>query len=162
VLRTSERGYPLPVKFLRSLALVIARQRSSAFQTPSVDDGVRQPGKNWPQHFCKRHPELTARRVKALDWARHDHNIYDKVVQWFTVIGQELQDPAIVPENVYNMDETGVLLSVLSSLKVLKDLRNVRGAGVQRTLVTAIECVSADGRFLSPLIIWPISTHRST
>jgi hypothetical protein len=46
VLRTSERGYPLPVKFLHSLALVIARQRSSAFQTPAVDDGVRPPGKN--------------------------------------------------------------------------------------------------------------------
>jgi len=51
-----------------------------------------------------------------------------------------LDDPAIVPENVYNMDETGVLLSVLSSLKVLvskQDLRNCRGAGVKWTLVTA-------------------------
>lgn len=68
-------------------------------------------------------------------------------MQWFTVIGQELHDPAIIPENVYNMDETGVLLSVLSSLKVLvskEDLRNCRGAGVKRILVTAVECVSAD------------------
>ena len=81
------------------------------------------------------------------------------------IIGKELHDPAIVPENVYNMDETGVLLSVLSSLKVLvskQDLRKCRGAGVQRTLVTAVECVSADGRFLPPLIVWPASTHRST
>lgn len=47
------------------------------------------------------------------------------------MIGKELSDPAIVPENVYNMDETGVLLSVLSSLKVLvskQDLRNYRKA----------------------------------
>jgi hypothetical protein len=144
VLRMSERGYPLPVKFLRSLALVIARQRSSAFQTNDAEDGVRPPGKNWPQGFYKRHPELKARRVKALDWARHDHNISDKVIHWFSIIGKELHDPAIVPENVYNMDETGVLLSVLSSLKVLvskQDLRKCRGAGVQRTLVTAVECV---------------------
>jgi hypothetical protein len=52
-------------------------------------------------------------------------------VQWFTVIGKELSDPAFVPENVYNMDETGVLLSALSSLKVLvskQDLRNYRNA----------------------------------
>jgi hypothetical protein len=63
VLRTSECGYPLPVKFLRSLALVIARQRSSAFQTPAVDCGVRPPGKNWPQGFYERHPEVKARRV---------------------------------------------------------------------------------------------------
>jgi hypothetical protein len=30
-----------------------------------------------------------------------------------------LQDPAILPENVYNMDETGVMLSMLDSVKVL-------------------------------------------
>jgi hypothetical protein len=104
-----------------------------------IDGGVRPPSKNWPQGFYKRHPELKAKRVKALDWARHDHNIHDKVLQWFTPIGKELHDPAIVPGNVYNMDETGVLLSVLSSLKVLvskQDLRNCRGAGVKRTLVT--------------------------
>jgi hypothetical protein len=32
---------------------------------------------------------------------------------------------------------------------------------VKRTMVTAIECISADGRSLQPLIIWPASTHRS-
>lgn len=99
-----------------------------------------------------------------MDWARHDHNIYDKIVHWFDIIGRELSDPAITPDNVYNMDETGVLLSVQGSLKVLvsdQDPRNYRGAGVKRELVTAIECISADGRFLDPLIIWPASTHRS-
>jgi hypothetical protein len=66
--------------------------------------------------------------VKALDWNRHDKHIYDKVTDWFTVIGKQLNDPAILPENVYNMDETRVLLSVLSSLKILvgkDDLRNL-------------------------------------
>ena len=63
------------------------------------------------------------------------------------------------------MDETGVLLSIQNSLKVLvgkEDVTNCRGTAVNRTLVTAIECISADGRFLFPLIIWPTSTHRST
>jgi hypothetical protein len=35
------------------------------------------------------------------------------------------------------------------------------GAGVKRTMVTAIECISADGRSLHPLTISPASTHRS-
>ena len=81
------------------------------------------------------------------------------------MIGKKLSNPIIVPENVYNMDETGVLLSGLGSLKVLvsrQNLRNYRGAGVKRTLVTAIEFISADGRYLTPLIIWPAATHRST
>ncbi|OCK89446.1 DDE-domain-containing protein [Cenococcum geophilum 1.58] len=121
-------------------------------------------GKNWPQAFYKRHPELKSKRVKALDWNRHDKNIYDKVTHWFKVIGKELHDPVILLENVYNMDETGVMLSILGSLKVLvgkDDLRAYRGAGVKRTVVTAIECISADGRSLLPMITWPATTHRS-
>ena len=166
VLRAARNGFPLPVKFLRELAAVIVRQRTSTFQVPAADSAdVRPPGKNWPQAFYKRHPELKAMRLKALDWERHDRNIYDKVVDWFSVIGKELADPQIHSENTYNMDETGVLLSVLNSLKVLvgkDELRDYRGVGVKRTLITAIECISADGRYLHPLIIWPAATHRST
>ena len=56
------------------------------------------------------------------------------------------------------------MLSMLSSVKVLvgkDDIRDYRGASVKRQMVSAIECVSADGRSLAPLIIWPASTHRS-
>ena len=164
MLRMSHSGHPLPVKALCSLAQTVRRQRCSTFQLPAFDD-VPPPGKNWPQSFYKHHPELKARRTKAIDCNRHEQNTYSKIREWFTVIEKELDDPAIVPENVYNMDETGVLLSVLGSLKVLVDrdeLRAARPSCVQRTLVTAIECISADGRYLNPLIIWPAITHRST
>jgi DDE superfamily endonuclease len=80
------------------------------------------------------------------------------------VIGRELQDPVLVPENVYDMDETGVMLSMLGSLKVLvgkDDPRAYRGVGVKREMVTAIEYISAGGRSLFPMIIWPATTHRS-
>jgi hypothetical protein len=62
------------------------------------------------------------------------------------------------------MDETGVMLSKLGSVKVLvgkNDMRNYRGARVKRTNVTVVECMSADGRCLDPMVIWPASTHRS-
>ncbi|KAF1937826.1 hypothetical protein EJ02DRAFT_475569 [Clathrospora elynae] len=88
-----------------------------------------------------------ARRVKALDWSRHDKHIYEKLAEWFDVIGKQLETPAIVPENVYNMDETGALLSSLALLEVLvgKDnMRNYKRAGIKRTLVTAIEFISTD------------------
>jgi hypothetical protein len=82
----------------------------------------------------------------------------------FEVISKVLRDPSILPENAYNMDETGVMLSILGSVKVLvgqDDIRGHGGAGVKRTMVTAIDCISADGRSLHPLIIWPASTHQS-
>lgn len=81
------------------------------------------------------------------------------------MIGKEFNDPAVVAENIHNMDETGVLLSVLSSLKVVvskDDLKSYRGAGVKRTLVIAIECISVDGRSLLLMIIWPAATYRIT
>ena len=87
------------------------------------------------------------------------------MVDWFRTIGQKLKKPDMLSENVYNMDETSTQLSVLNSLKVLvrhNDLTQARGAGVKRTMITAIECISADSRALDPLIIWPAAAHRST
>jgi hypothetical protein len=82
--------------------------------------------------------------------------MHKKVVEWFTVISTVLQDLSVLLENIYNMDETGVMLSMLRSVKVLigkDDLRGYRGAGVKRTMVTAIKCISANSRALLPLII---------
>ena len=62
------------------------------------------------------------------------------------------------------MDETGLMSSKPGSVKVLvrhDDRRDYRGARVQRQIVIAVECISADGRCLEPMVIWPFSTHRS-
>jgi hypothetical protein len=99
-----------------------------------------------------------------MDWNRHDNNIYNKVVEWFEVINDELYKADILPENCYNMDEIGIMLSMLGAIKVFvskDDQRDYRGAGVKRTMVTAIECISASGKALNPMIIWPASTYRS-
>jgi hypothetical protein len=80
------------------------------------------------------------------------------------VIQNIVQDPAILAENMYNMDKTGVILSMPGSVKVLiskHDTRDYRGTRVKRITITTIECISGDSRYLNPIIIWPASTHRS-
>jgi hypothetical protein len=142
LLLMSSLGQPVRIKYVSSLAFSIARRQST------TNKPIKPPGKNWARPFER----------------RHENNIYDKIVEWFEVIGKVLQDLAVLPENVYNMDETGVMLSKLGSVKVLvgkDDRRDCRGAGIKRTMVTAVECISADGRALLPLIVWPASTHRS-
>jgi RNA:NAD 2'-phosphotransferase (TPT1/KptA family) len=57
--------------------------------------------------------------VRLIDWKRHEVHIYDKVTQWFEVISRVLQDPAILSRDVYNMDETGIMLSMQVSVKDL-------------------------------------------
>lgn len=158
VLQMSSLGQPVRVKYIPSLAFSIAQHRALASRPD------KPPGKNWARSFEKRHPVLRAKRAKALDWNRHPNNIRDKVADWFPKIEKVLHDPAILPCNVYNMDETGVMLSMQGSAKVLmsrNDPQSCRGARVKRVTVTAIECISADGRYLNPMIIWPASTHRA-
>lgn len=158
LLRMSDLGRPVRVKFLPSLAFSIARQRAA------TDRSIKPPNKNWPQAFKKRHPDLEAKRVKAMDWRRHDKHIHEKITHWFEVIGKELRRLDILPGNVYNMDETGVMLSMQGSAKVLvgkNDRRDYRGARVKCTMVTAIEWVSAAGESLKRMVIWPATTHQN-
>jgi hypothetical protein len=61
---------------------------------------TKSPGKNWPKAFERHNPKLKSRKQRAVDWNRHDNNIYDKMVHWFEVIGKVLQDPDIQSENV--------------------------------------------------------------
>lgn len=155
----SELGIPIRNKFMPSMAVTITRDR------PEADRLAREPNKNWTKVVERRHPELQTRRAKASNWKRHNMNIYPKVEDWFDVIGKVLSDKAILTKNVYNMDEIGVMLSILGSVNVLvrkDDYRDYRGARVERTMVTAIECINADSRYLDPLIIWPAATHRSS
>jgi hypothetical protein len=72
------------------------------------------------------------------------------------VISKVLKDATILSENVYNIDEIGVMLCMLSSVKVLvskDDPWDYRGMGVKQTMVTTIECISANGRSLLLMII---------
>lgn len=157
-LHMSDLGQPIQMKHIPSIAFRATRHR------PLESRPSKPPGKNWPKAFEKRYPQLQAKREKALDWNRHKKNTYEKLTHWFEVIGKVLQDPRIRPENVWNMDETGVMLSMPGSVKVLvgkDDMQGCRGARVKRTTVTAIECISANGEYLTPMIIWPATTHRS-
>jgi hypothetical protein len=143
LLQMSDSGQPIRMKFIPSIAFIATRKR------PLAERPLKPPGKNWAKALEKRHPVLLAKRLRTLDWNRNEKNIYWKVEHWFEVIRKILQDPAILAENIYNMDETGVMLSMPGSVKVLvgkDDKRKYRGARIKRISVTSIECISADGR----------------
>jgi len=69
---------------------------------------------------------------------------------------------AILIENVYNINETRVILFILSSIKVLiskYNKRDYRSARVKRISVITIEYISGNSRYLNPIIIWLASTY---
>jgi hypothetical protein len=90
-----------------------------------------------------------SRRLIGTDTKR---TFFPKIEHRFQEIGKVLKGSDIMQENVYNMDETGLMSSNLRSVEVLvgqHDRRYYRGARVERQMVTAVECISADGEYLS-------------
>lgn len=102
------------------------------------------------------------RRVSALNWNHHEKNIYWKIIHWFKIIKKILQDSAILAENIYNINEIKIILFMSDSVKVLVDKNdkwNYRDACIKWTLITVIECISADDKYLNSMIIWSVIIH---
>ena len=54
-----------------------------------------------------------------MDWNCREKNKYHRIEHGFELIGKALKQPVVLDENVYNMDETRVMLSMLGSVKIL-------------------------------------------
>ncbi|KAF2732553.1 hypothetical protein EJ04DRAFT_403698, partial [Polyplosphaeria fusca] len=73
LLLMSHLGNPVRVKHIPLLAFSLANRRSA------TDKPLKPPYEKWTRAFERRHPELNAKRVKAIDWKRHENNVYDKI-----------------------------------------------------------------------------------
>ena len=143
------------IKYIRSIVFSLARQQLS------TNRSSKSSSKNWSQFFYKRHSELRASKSETLNWNHYD--IYNKIVHWFEMIEKILQNSTVLQKNVYNMNETDIMLFKLNFIKVLVDKNNKQGykdVCVKRTMITVIECVSAVSRYLNLMIIWSATTHR--
>ena len=127
---------------------IYARIRAMAnmmYQHQTTPPRTLNIGKNWVNKFKKRHPELENRRVRRIDIQRKD--AVKSVPEFFDWLRICLDQRSIKPENQYNMDETGVKMSLEGSEWVLTFLKGKIELPdhPNRELSTFIECVSAIG-----------------
>jgi hypothetical protein len=72
--------------------------------------------------------------------------------------------PTVPLENIYNMDETGIQLGVQHTAACIVDTdvySRVCKSAENRENATIIECISASGRVLSPMVIMGVKTHQT-
>jgi hypothetical protein len=88
--------------------------------TPRIVANVAQelcgktPSKNWATRFVARQKDqLDARYLNTLDLARHKTNSRVSYEYYFNILSARIKKYDILPENVYNMDEKGFLISRL-------------------------------------------------
>jgi hypothetical protein len=151
-------GQPLSKNMLR----VTAADMSERLQKKSKETGMRKlPGKKWVYSLMDRHQDLKLKRVTGLDPLRAQCFNPTSVKGHFQLLENILRGKDIPWENVYNMDEKGLQLGggrKLDGTQYLYSSEQHVGVKTQKAsleLVTAIECVAADGAILEPCLVFP-------
>ena len=113
-------------------------------------------GRRWLDAFFKRNPTCKTMPSRRMDTARLNGATVEVIQPWFRYLA--------VPEihgihqiDRYNMDETGIMEG-LGSNGLVVGIAEMRTAlkkdDGRRNWTTIIECISATGRHLPPLVIW--------
>jgi len=106
--------------------------------------------------FLSRHPSLKTQRAKPVDSVRINCATEAKIRPWFDLF-KVPEIKAILAENRYNKDEAGIMEGRGTNGLVVgtadhKALKKKEPGG--RTWTSFVECISATGRFLPPLVIF--------
>jgi 4-hydroxybenzoate polyprenyltransferase len=121
------------------------------------EEGDLDPiGKHWIEGFLRRNPEVRTLRGKRLDFLRAEGATADKVKEFFALKHiPEIRE--IPPCNRWNMDEAGMMEGIGDNGLVLGLSRKNWAALIQpgsRFWTSIIECISATGQHLKPLVIF--------
>ena len=113
-------------------------------------------GKRWIERFLRRHPILRTKRARNIDSTRVNRAITPIIKTWFQLLSS-LTISAIKPENRYNMDESGIMEGLGANGLVVGSAQRRSIQKKQpgsRSWTSFIECISATGNALLPLVIF--------
>lgn len=149
ILSMDTRGMPPTQALVRQMAEILLAQRILSM-TPAI-------GKNWVGNFISRHPELQTRYNRKYDYQRAKCEDPEVIGAWFILVRNTIAKYGILEEDIYNFDETGFQMGVISTAKVVTAADKARTVSIQpgnRGWVTVIESINSTGWVLPPLIIF--------
>ena len=159
ILDLDRRGFPPQIIDVRRMADTLLAARG---QNPPP-----QPvGKCWVSRFINTQPELQTK------WNRKFHSqrakCEDPVIinAWFKRVEETRQSYGIADEDIYNFDETGFMMGVAATSKVVTSSDTIgRAILVQpgnREWVTTIEGINAAGWAIPPFVILAGKLHQAS
>jgi hypothetical protein len=123
-------------------------------------------GKNWVSRFIKAQPELQTKWNRKFHSQRARCEDPVKIAAWYKLVEETRQTYGILDEDVYNFDETGFMMVIAGTSKVVTSSHTVgRAIDIQpgnRDWVTTIECVNASGWIIPPVVILSGKLHQAS
>jgi len=77
--------------------------------------GGKPVGKNWTDNFIKRKPELKVCMTRSYDHQRALNEDLEVIGKWFELARNMKTKYGIVDEDIYNFDETGFMMGIITS-----------------------------------------------
>src|SRR5579859_1150818 len=151
-------GYSPRYAMVRELAEEIRKKRVSQINDSSMIL-VEYPaiGQKWVSRFIKRHSQLQSVIGQRIDVCRVKDTTLDKLTSWFNALESVIEEFDILPENTYNMDESGFSIGTMETSRVIinaKVRRRLQAQPGRQEWVTSIECICASGEAIDPFIIF--------
>jgi hypothetical protein len=142
ILDLDQRGFPPQIIDVRRMADVLLAARGQDPPPPRV-------GKNWVSRFVQRQSELQTKWNRKFHSQRALCEDPVRISAWFKLVEDTRVRYGIADQDVFNFDETGFMIGVASTSKVITSSDTVGRATVvqpgNREWVTTIECVNASG-----------------
>jgi hypothetical protein len=133
----------------------MVRTMANILLAATGDDVV---GKCWVTNFIKRTPAIQTRFSRRYNYARAQQEDPSILRAWFKRLEETICQYGILQDDIYNFDETGFAMGLVSTAKVVTRAeyygrRSVIQPG-NREWVTTVETINACGWALPPLIIF--------
>jgi hypothetical protein len=160
--RLCRTGFPASPALVVQMAEEIRRSRFQLSQSPPST--LRPIGEHWVKRFCARHPEICGIWTRQIESARHTAVNEAVVKTWFDAVTELQIQHHYSPNCIYNMDESGFAVGTSQSSRALVNVREQSSWKVingRQEWITAIECVSAAGVAIPPLVIFK-AKHTNT
>lgn len=148
--------FGLTTKDFRKLAYNFAKGNDLKY--PATWDGTELASVDWYKAFMKRHPNLSVRRPEATSLARAMNFNKPNVEKFFDKWAELLDRLQYQPQNIYNIDETGVTTTQKPGRVIAeKGTKQVGSITSQErgTLVTVCLAVNAIGNAVPPFFVFP-------
>lgn len=156
--KLSKFGYAVSPKIARELAFEIRRSRVPlSTPNPSSTFLPPRPGKQWIRGIYSRHPHIKGAWSRQLESSRYNGTRYPIVEAYFSSLTELFTANTYALEDIYNVDESGFAIGESQTSRVLINIRegtNWKRIVGRQEWITAIECISASGVALPPLIIF--------
>jgi hypothetical protein len=158
ILQLSADGFPPQRAIVEEMANTMLDTKNPA--------SPQKVGTKWVANFVKRHPELSSVYNRKFDIQRAEVEDPEIIGKWFKLVGDTIAKYGVLEEDIFNFDETGFQMGVISTSKVIttsdrKGRPRTKQPG-NRKWVTVIEAISARGQAIPPFIIFDGKLHQAT